>query len=509
MNAFVLLGSLLALGLLSAAAWIRRRDLVRMRALIADEAQVRAAGGHRVALRYPVIDRSICLGCATCVTSCPEDGVLELVHGQAMVVQGARCVGVAACERECPVGAISITEINRSLRDDVPAVSAAGESLGTPGLFLAGEVTAHALIKTAVDQGSAVARAVIARRAQGGRVQPGTYDLCIVGAGPAGLACALEARAAGLSVALMDREHEAGGTVAKYPRRKLVLSQPFDLPGHGRLARKSYEKEELIELWDGLLAGCDLDWLPGRELLAVEPQPGGDFVVQTSAGPVAAATVCLAIGRRGLPRRLGVPGEELPKVAWHLLDAHSYQGRNLLVVGGGDSAVEAALALAEQPGNQVTLAYRGETFYRLRARNAERLEAARRGQRFVVRTQTEVLEFEPDAVVLATPHGVERIANDEAFVMIGGVPSTELLARSGVSMRAAGKCPSKRPQSEAADWPRRSPWPVAPCWRCWRLRSGTAATTPFRPACARPTPSTTFWGPRVAWVWGWASSPAP
>jgi len=457
-----------ASGLALASAIARQRELLRMRATVRERREAEKAEGAGARLQHPVVDLSRCLGCATCVAACPEDDVLELVHGQAMVVNGSHCVGISACERECPVGAITVTLGDLSGRDDVPVLDDGLEAAGSPGLFLAGEVTAHALIKTAVDHGVAVAAEVDrreeARRGGAGGAgadgDEGVLDLCIVGAGPAGLACSLEAKRRGLAFVTLEREVGLGGTVARYPRRKLVTSQAIELPLFGRLGAAAYSKEEVMALWASLAAEHELPIRGGCVFQGLERLEDGSFRVDTSEGSFHARQVCLAIGRRGTPRRLEVPGEELPKVSYSLLDAHSYQGRRVLVVGGGDSAVESALALAEQEGNDVTLSYRGESFFRIRGRNRERLEAARADGRLRVLFRSEVRSIDEGEVRLDVgPAGVAGVdgvagvagvagvdgaragggrealtlANDDVFVMAGGVPPFELLGRSGVS----------------------------------------------------------------------------
>jgi thioredoxin reductase len=450
MSWLVLSGLVLALGLAFLATVSRKNELARMRRGL-EQRERNAAAGPDAVLRHPVVDLSRCLGCGTCVASCPEGDVLALVHGQALVVNAARCVGHAACERECPVGAITITVANLAERRDVPVVTAALESASAPGLFLAGEVTAHALVKTAVEQGVA-AVGEIARRLQHSGAVPGEHELCIVGAGPAGLAAALEATRLGLGFVVLEQESGPGGTVARYPRRKLVLTQPLTLPLHGPLGggRTEFTKEELVALWLRLAREHALPIHAGVEYLGCERSAHGSFVVATSAGAVLAQHVLLALGRRGSPRKLCVPGEELPKVAYGLLDARSYAHRRALVVGGGDAAAETALALAEQPGNHVVLSYRRDAFFRVRPRNVERLDAAAAEGRLVLALGSEVREITADAVVLE--HGregarhAERLANDEVFVLAGGTAPLERLERSGVScdpeLRAAPAAPT-------------------------------------------------------------------
>ncbi len=442
----LLFALVLALGIALFAAISRRIELVRMERKLEERGRAVRQTNAQTQLQYPVVDLSRCLGCGSCVAACPEDGVLDMVHGQAVVVNGSRCVGHASCERECPVGAIKVTIANLDKRNDVPVLTESLEAVGSPGLFLAGEVTAHALIKTAIEHGTAVA-AEVARRVVDAPTNTDNFDLCIVGAGPAGLACSLEAKRHGLSFVTIDQEAGPGGTVAKYPRRKLVMMQPVELPIHGRLSKTTYTKEELIELWQKIAREQELPIRGGEVFQGVEQNGGSGYVVRTATGAYAARHVCIALGRRGTPNKLGVPGEDLSKVAYSLLDARSYQGRRILVVGGGDSAVEAAVGLAEQPGNEVTLSYRRDAFFRIRARNEQKLQASVDQGKLRVLLKSHVRAIRGDSVDVEIENGsrseLHGLANDEVFVMAGGVAPFELLGRSGVSFDPSMRAPAE------------------------------------------------------------------
>lgn len=411
-----------------------RGERRRLHTVLGKRQEARERGALEARLEHPWVDRSRCIGCGSCVRACPEGGVLAVVHGQATIVQGSRCVGHGRCAEECPVGAISLTLGDRSQRNDLPALSEELEAVGRPGLYLAGEVTGYALIRTAVDHGTRAVRAAARQlKAQDPSPDPAVRDLVIVGAGPAGLAASLEARRLGLDALTLEREH-LGGTVARYPRRKLLMTRALELPLGGRLEARGYRKEELMALWRDLAQEHELPIREAVQVQAIARGANGVQEVRTDQGSVQARQVLLAIGRRGIPRTLGVPGEELLKVSYSLIDAQAYTNRRLLVVGGGDSAIEAAMGLAAQPGNEVHLAYRRPAFFRLRARNELRILEAMRSGEVQVHFSTELVEVTEDRVRLRSEAGEEQwLANDEVFLMLGGEPPFAMLAEAGVS----------------------------------------------------------------------------
>ncbi|MBK8101684.1 MAG: NAD(P)-binding domain-containing protein [Planctomycetes bacterium] len=472
----------LPLGLLTfalAAVLRRRAELRHFKNSLAERSLARSRGSHQARLQHPAIDLSSCIGCGACVRACPEEGVLGVAYGQAMVVHGARCVGHGRCAEACPTGAISLTLGDLQGRNDLPAIDERLQAVGVPGLFLAGEITGFALVRTAVQHGVQVA-AEVARRlvaapaapyantarrprvavhsAGGGTAgslaaaaEPATattpLDLLIVGMGPAGLACALSARERGLQFLAIDQAAGVGGTVAAYPRRKLVMTQPMELPLHGRLTQTSFRKEELVTLWERLAQEHELPVRTGIAVTGIDRDPtSGVFTVHSTGQTFRVRNVCLALGRRGSPRRLGIPGEDLPHVAHALLDAESYQRRTILIVGGGDSAVEAALALAEQGTNTVTLSYRKGAFSRLKARNEQRIAAAMAAKAVHVLFDSEPLAITADTVTLRVTaeaaHGTIELPIDDVFVFAGGTPPFPLLQTAGVSFD-----PALRPQA--------------------------------------------------------------
>lgn len=455
------------------AALLRRRiELTQQSHVLAERAKAKAQGSHEARLIHPAIDLTKCIGCGACVRACPEDGVLGLAFGQAVIMHGARCVGHGRCAEVCPTGAIALTLGDLGDRRDMPAVDHKFEAVTVPGLFLAGEITGFSLVRTAVQHGTLVANEVARRVASqpSAIVQPRrapmpvavgaggpevetadpsaspVLDLIVVGLGPAGLACALQAKKLGLRFLCVEQAEQIGGTVAAYPRKKLVMTQPMELPLHGKLEKLEYVKEELIEIWNDVAHRHRLPVKTGVQVTGVERESDDVFAVTTSFGVARARHVCLAVGRRGTPTKLGVPGEDLPKVSYSLLDAESYKGRAILVVGGGDSAIEAAMALGEQEGNVVTLSYRKGAFSRLKARNEQRIQQAIQDGRIEVVFDSVVEEIREDLVRLRAkrPDGGDEVLerkNDEVFVFAGGQPPFPFLEQAGVSFDPALRPP--------------------------------------------------------------------
>ncbi|MCP4290238.1 MAG: NAD(P)-binding domain-containing protein [bacterium] len=389
--------------------------------------KTRELGMDKASGQYPLIDAGACIGCRTCVDACPEGDVLGIVLGKASVINGSRCIGHGQCAEACPVGAIKVGLGDITKRDDIPLLDEHNQT-NRPGLWIAGELSGFALINNAVDQGSRVAKriATIIKKSE----SDGVLDLLIVGAGPAGMSAALVAADNGLSCVILDQQG-AGGTILQYPRRKLVMVQPVEIPRIGKLPNLEYSKEELLEIWEKLHTEGGLDIRVGVRVTGVKGEMGA-FEVETSAGIFKACHVLLALGRRGTPRRLNAPGEDLPKVAYKLVDAEAYKGRRVLVVGGGDSAVEAAMGLVHQADTQVTISYRKDSFMRIKQRNSERISPLIEDGRLCFQSSTTVQSIDSDSVVLKGPSGLVTVPNDDVFILAGGIPPFSLLREAGI-----------------------------------------------------------------------------
>jgi len=385
-------------------------------------------GATRAIAQHPQIDQLKCIGCGSCVEACPEGGVLGVVGGKAVIINGLKCVGHGLCAEACPVEGLTVGLGDLSARDDIPFLSKDGET-SIPGLYIAGELGGLALIKNAISQGAKVVDAII-NRPNGTPTAKNVYDIAIVGAGPAGMSAALRGIEKKKKVIVIDQQG-AGGTILHYPRKKLVMTKPVEIPLYGKLTKPEYSKEELLEIWVGLQSKYKPE-IHAPEKLKTIVKTDNIFQVATDVRKYEARSVILALGRRGTPRKLGVPGEESSKVAYKLIDAGSYHHNHILVVGGGDSAIEAAMGLARQDGNTVTISYRKEKFFRIKARNEKRIKDMLDQKKLRVLYNSQVEEIGEESVVLMTESGRKVIKNEYVFVFAGGVPPFKLLKEIGV-----------------------------------------------------------------------------
>ena len=408
---------------------VRRTRRREAEALAAAERGKLHSGGPRA--QHPHINISWCIGCGACVDVCPEGDVLAVIAGKAAIVNGPKCIGHGLCAEACPVGAIEIVMASPSVSADMPRLSREFET-SVPGVFIIGELGGLALIKNAVNQGRECIDTIARRVARQARA-PGILDVCVVGAGPAGLSASLRAVEKGLTYVTLEQE-ELGGTVAKYPRQKVVMTSPVDFPMHGKFNKLEISKEKLMEFWASVIRKGNVQVRTQEKVESIDREADGTLTIRSTTGAYRARSVILALGRRGTPRKLGIPGEELPKVMYGLIEADAYVNAKILVVGGGDSAVEAAMGLAYQKGNQVTLSYRQQEFSRLKERNALRIREAMKTRKVRVLFSSQPVEVREKSVLVDVAGTPTEIPNDWMWVFAGGEPPSAFLQKVGVAM---------------------------------------------------------------------------
>jgi putative YpdA family bacillithiol system oxidoreductase len=369
---------------------------------------------------HPHIDIQKCIGCGSCVKICPES-VLGLVDGRAAIVSGMKCVGHALCEDVCPVGAITMGFGTPKEGEEIPWYDDHYQT-NVPGLYIVGELGGIGLIKNAVAQSSNAIQNIVRKNTGDAQLD---YDVVIAGAGPAGLTASLAAKENGLRYIVLE-QGAIGGTILHYP---------VELPLYGKLKISEIAKEELLKIWMNVIEKYSLNIKEHAKVDLIEKIPQG-FRVKYASAECTAKNVVLALGRRGSPRKLGVQGEDLPKTAYQLIEAESYTGKNIMVVGGGDSAVEAAVALARQKGNAVTISYRRSAFVRLKEKNEKHLNELIHAKKIHIVFDSQLLEIRKDTVLIKEePDRQMTLPNDYVFIFAGGELPTELLKRAGVRLR--------------------------------------------------------------------------
>ncbi len=377
---------------------------------------------------HPEINPNLCMGAGSCITACPEEAI-GMIKGKAVLINPTHCIGHGACATACPHGAISLVFGTSKRGMDIPQVNPNFET-NVPGIFIAGELGGMGLIRKTATQGMQAIDSIA--KLKGGN-HP--YDVVIIGAGPAGLAATLAAMEKKLRHVTVEQEEALGGCVFQYPRNKVVMTAPIKLPIVGQMHFKEVSKEKLLEFWHGIImkTGMKLNYNERMENIT---KIDNGFIVKTSKGEYQTRAVLLAIGRRGTPRKLGVPGEDLPKVVYRLIDPEQYRNQHVVVVGGGDSALEAAIAIAEQPGTTVTLSYRSDAFGRGKPKNRDRLKEMSERGKIDVRLKSNVKLVEKDKITIEQEGKTFTIPNDAIIVCAGGILPTPFLKQIGVIVEA-------------------------------------------------------------------------
>ncbi|MEJ2360718.1 MAG: NAD(P)-binding domain-containing protein [Gammaproteobacteria bacterium] len=391
--------------------------------------RIHAEGMSEPASLHPVFDMQLCVGCGACVTACPEGDVIGMIHGKADLINPTKCIGHGACKRACPFDAISLVFGTDKRGVDIPNVNENFET-NVPGIFIAGELGGMGLIRNAVSQGVQAINNL--SKLNGIGKQKDRYDVVIVGAGPAGFAATLAAHDKNLRYLTLEQD-SLGGTVFKFPRGKVVMTAPVKLPIVGTVRFRETKKEKLLAFWQEVEKRTRVK-INYREKMETITRDNQGFIIKTARGEYKTRAVLLSIGRRGTPRKLGVPGEDQPKVVYSLIDPEQYRNQHVLVIGGGDAAMEAATSIAEEPGTRVTLSYRSDAFSRAKEKNRKLVEQMQANGQLNVLLSSNVKEIQADKVLIDQQGKMHEIPNEAVIICAGGILPTPFLKEIGIEV---------------------------------------------------------------------------
>ncbi len=374
-----------------------------------------------------------CTGCDACVAVCPTN-VLDLVQNKSRVLRFQDCIQCEACMWVCPTEALVMhREGTKPPPLQVPDLQPTYETK-VPGQYLIGEVAGKPLVKNAANIGRAVVRDMLKNGLPPGALgkEDKCFDVIIVGSGPGGLSAALTCIRNKLSYVVLEKEQMIASTIARYPKGKLIMAEPYDAKNLSLLPIFDSSKENLLPIWQEVVRRSAMNLLLGETVEVIEQNREGVFRVKASSGAFYSQRVVLSTGTRGKPRTLGVPGENLAKVHSLLEDPQQYRGGVVLVAGGGDSALEAAMALADA-GASVLLSYRGKQFHRASSKNKQAIGSYVAGKKIKCAFTSQVIEFAKDTVTLSyASGGTKTYPNDAAFVLIGSDPPVQWLGKLGI-----------------------------------------------------------------------------
>ncbi len=385
-----------------------------------------AAGLNEPSSLHPVFNPNRCIGSAACVPACPEGNIIGLIHGKAQLINPSKCIGHGACQTACPFDAINLVFGTEIRGIDIPNISENFET-NIPGLFIAGELGGMGLIRNAVTQGSKAINS-IAKRGNKGKL----LDVVIIGAGPAGFSATLAAHEKKMRYKTLEQD-SLGGTVYNFPRGKLVMTAPVVLPIIGSVKIFETTKEKLLSFWLSIEKKTGIKISYKEKMNTIKCTNEG-FTVTSSKGQYHTNSVLLTIGRRGTPRKLDVAGEDKAKVVYQLKDPKDYHGKQILVVGGGDSALEAATSLAEIKSCNVTISYRNPNFSRAKQKNQLKIAQMVESGTITALMSSSVKQITDNEVELHQENNKIIIQNQAVLICVGGILPTPFLKQLGIKV---------------------------------------------------------------------------